>query len=633
MMGDERDDSSCGGSAESSVSQTTGTSHDKNHVNAASQQNMEAEEIERLVRKETRHVQLSRSFFLFLMLGATTVIVTLAYAVFNNQDRTEFVLAVRLWERGVGARLRSTPSTRRCSMTHFVLHFASYEQFNTTARTIQGSIYYQLKEAAGAGEMVGDSVTLSALATSSAWPYVTSHNFEFYARPWLEASSAVFMSFLPLVAGGGLIDSWNEYSVQNQDWINKSFQIADEDMPSSVASIAPGAYNLESVNGTLVQTNDTGRLPVVPLWQVSPPPLDSSPVNFNTLSAEWFRTPFLSKLPAIGDGTPALSILNLTLDTNEQTSEGSVVSSTDTEPQSLMLSPVFEKPKDNSSIVAVVWSLVPWSAYLTNALPTNVSSVVAVLRSSCDEQLAYCYKIDNNHATYLGETDTHDEMYDSYEFVVPLDPSALGDEERGAAEATSTPTCTYAFYLYPTKAYENPYVSDQPLTAAIWIAAVFIVLIVAFLIYERFTSAKNRKLVSVAARSNKLIATLFPEGVRERLFAEEENEERKAGGTVDHLKALLRDDPLAKAEGGVEGDDDDEETEVDLTSKPIADLFPEATILFADIVGFTSWSSIRQPSDVFVLLETLYKAFDKIADRRRIFKVRKCTFCWSAFSF
>jgi Adenylate and Guanylate cyclase catalytic domain len=368
--------------------------------------------------------------------------------------------------------------------------------------------------------------------------------------------------------------------------------------------------------------NETGHLPAVPLWQMSPPPLDSSPVNFNALSAEWFRTPFLSKLPAIGDGTPALSVLNLTLDTTDQSSEVPAVNNTGVEPQSLMLSPVFETPKANLSTVAVVWSLVPWGVYLTNALPTNVSNVVAVLRSSCDEQLAYCYKIDNNRATYLGAADNHDETYDAYEFIIPLHPTALSGGDNDEAETISTPTCTYAFYLYPTRAYETPYLSDQPLTAAIWIAAVFVVLIIAFLVYERFTFAMNSKLISIAARSNKLIATLFPEGVRERLFAEEENEERKAGGTVDQLKALLRDDPLARAHG--DSDDGDEESEVDLTSKPIADLFPEATILFADIVGFTSWSSIRQPTDVFMLLETLYKAFDTIADHRRIFKVSEC---------
>jgi Adenylate and Guanylate cyclase catalytic domain len=42
---------------------------------------------------------------------------------------------------------------------------------------------------------------------------------------------------------------------------------------------------------------------------------------------------------------------------------------------------------------------------------------------------------------------------------------------------------------------------------------------------------------------------------------------------------------------------------------------------FGDIVGFTAWSSARSPSDVFVLLETIYSAFDDIAKRRGVFKV------------
>ena len=47
-----------------------------------------------------------------------------------------------------------------------------------------------------------------------------------------------------------------------------------------------------------------------------------------------------------------------------------------------------------------------------------------------------------------------------------------------------------------------------------------------------------------------------------------------------------------------------------LRSKPIADLFPSATVLFADIAGFTAWSSVREPTQVFTLLETVYSAFD-----------------------
>jgi hypothetical protein len=60
----------------------------------AETQDIESEEIQRLIRRETRNVHLSRSFLLLLILAATTVIVTLAYSVFNNQDRLELALAV-----------------------------------------------------------------------------------------------------------------------------------------------------------------------------------------------------------------------------------------------------------------------------------------------------------------------------------------------------------------------------------------------------------------------------------------------------------------------------------------------------------------------------------------------------------
>ena len=45
-------------------------------------------------------------------------------------------------------------------------------------------------------------------------------------------------------------------------------------------------------------------------------------------------------------------------------------------------------------------------------------------------------------------------------------------------------------------------------------------------------------------------------------------------------------------------------------------------MLFADISGFTAWSSVREPAQVFTLLETLYKAFDELATKRKVFKVR-----------
>jgi len=65
-------------------------------------------------------------------------------------------------------------------------------------------------------------------------------------------------------------------------------------------------------------------------------------------------------------------------------------------------------------------------------------------------------------------------------------------------------------------------------------------------------------------------------------------------------------------------------------SKPMADFYPNTTILMCDIAGFTAWSSARAPADVFRLLETIYGAFDDIARAEKVFKVETVGDCYVA---
>jgi class 3 adenylate cyclase len=58
-----------------------------------------------------------------------------------------------------------------------------------------------------------------------------------------------------------------------------------------------------------------------------------------------------------------------------------------------------------------------------------------------------------------------------------------------------------------------------------------------------------------------------------------------------------------------------------MNDPPIAESFDAVTVLFADIAGFTNWSSGRPPVEVFDLLETLYADFDASARERGVFKV------------
>jgi class 3 adenylate cyclase len=64
-----------------------------------------------------------------------------------------------------------------------------------------------------------------------------------------------------------------------------------------------------------------------------------------------------------------------------------------------------------------------------------------------------------------------------------------------------------------------------------------------------------------------------------------------------------------------------DETLKPIVDGPIAELYPETTVMFADIKGFTHWSADRQPTQVFHLLETLYGAFDALARTCGVFKV------------
>jgi hypothetical protein len=108
-----------------------------------------------------------------------------------------------------------------------------------------------------------------------------------------------------------------------------------------------------------------------------------------------------------------------------------------------------------------------------------------------------------------------------------------------------------------------------------------------------------------AVRSTTIVSSLFPKVVRDRIMnmgADEPGKKKtnafKSGeNTTFNLQSFLRNDAPP-------------EIDQDCESDPIADLFPETTVMFADIAGFTAWSSLREPAKVFKLLETLYGTSD-----------------------
>jgi hypothetical protein len=140
-----------------------------------------------------------------------------------------------------------------------------------------------------------------------------------------------------------------------------------------------------------------------------------------------------------------------------------------------------------------------------------------------------------------------------------------------------------------------------------------------FILYDWLVQRRQDKVAATARRTAAIVASLFPSTVRDRILKEAEEKVEQDGknktqrGSFYYApKAQLKTFLHEEADGSKSFD-----------TKPIADLFPETTVCFADLVGFTAWSSVREPSQVFRLLETIYHAFDEIAKSRKVFKVSR----------
>jgi hypothetical protein len=126
--------------------------------------------------------------------------------------------------------------------------------------------------------------------------------------------------------------------------------------------------------------------------------------------------------------------------------------------------------------------------------------------------------------------------------------------------------------------------------------------------------------MQTAIRTNRLVSTLFPANVRDRVLngasgerrREEAKEENDETGFTSRLVSTLwpakvRDRVKNEAKKKLDSDQDDLVKSFDdgigiYKTRPIAEFFPQATVMFADIAGFTAWSSTREPFQVFTLV-------------------------------
>lgn len=262
--------------------------------------------------------------------------------------------------------------------------------------------------------------------------------------------------------------------------------------------------------------------------------------------------------------------------------------------------PIFDRLGAGKQIKGMIMSGVYWRTYFLGQLLPGTNGITTVLSNDCGQD--YTYEINGADAKFVGLGDLHDPAYNHLGVSSDI-ASALS-----TSNGTAVYGCKYWVTAYPSKEPEESYMTSTPVNYVLVLAAVFLCTSAVFVLYDYCVAKRQEKVLRSAMQSGKLVSNLFPEDVRQRLYEEQEKNNK-----TNEDKANFH-----RMDSSLGGDE------------AIAQSHPNCTILFADIAGFTKWSSSRTPAEVFQLLETLYGAFDEISRRRKVFKVETIGDCYVA---
>jgi len=432
------------------------------------------------------------------------------------------------------------------------------------------------------------------------------------------------------------LEAWNEYS-SDHSWYHESneFIAQFQTRPLVNESVTLGIYRVlwtPDVNLVPYSGNDTfKKAPMVPVWQMSPTSLADFLINFDFMSEDSTFTNYIasyktlveSRAIAISD-VKSNTFLNVQMTEKEHDAfhapfrgpnEELEVGFSVNHPHTSFFCPIFENPTGTGHIVGVVSAFLGWDSFMANLLPDGANGVYAVVRNTCNQ--SYTYVINGPSAMFVGEGDHHDMRYDSMLQVVEV--ASLFHDRRTPIDEND---CFYSFYLYPSEETEARYSTRLPMMMSLLAALTFGVMIATFFMYERFVQSKTRKVTIAAAKSSKIVSDMFPDNFRERVYQEQKvvhKPDTKGSRTLREYRRMQSTPSISEID----------ETAI-FDSEPIADMFPATTIMFGDIADFTAWSASRDPTEVFILLEALYGAFDRWAQRLGIFKIETIGDCYVA---
>jgi hypothetical protein len=231
--------------------------------------------------------------------------------------------------------------------------------------------------------------------------------------------------------------------------------------------------------------------------------------------------------------------------------------------------PVFDSfEKANRTVVGMYWS-----QYFKNILPKDTIGILCVLRNTRNQ--TFTYRIDGTAMHFLGEGDLHDSQYDalgqtsSMASYLPVAKVKSPETKSYTSADLTTEYCNFELHGYPSKDYEAIYVNRTPMLITLAIACVFLFSSIIFVMYTIAVRRQQEVVMSRAVASSAIVSSLIPSQVRDQIYQETADAQNTTGNSQWHV----RDKPTGNTDNGA------------ASTRPIAQLFENSTIMFADMAG------------------------------------------------
>lgn len=420
----------------------------------------------------------------------------------------------------------------------------------------------------------------------------------------IELSGMMNIFFYPIVKADK-VAAWNNFTRDNLDWFERGrrvqrangFELTDllpedykpifytdafaqEPLTFDENGIGSDVYTFApDFSATVV---DNGPEDLTPLWQLSPV-LPTSAVNLNVGRFPGFGEAIQATIAGEKSLFGKLDVAPPNDLTNPNELTGAYYAQALSyhhqkktpylgDPFSSIYVPIYDSfDLVSRKMVGFLISGIQWASYFEDIFPVGTGTIRIVLENTCGD--VGTYEINGPHVEFIGMGNHHDTSYSDLEKSTSFDALLNAESPVEKRIPLNQDWCAYTLRVYPTADFEDTTTTNNPIFITIAVGAIFIFTGILFLVYDKLVERRQSLVMNTAEKSNAIVSNLFPKSVQDRLL-------NNPSGNNGLATSFASDKKRVKSflTGGGDGGED-------MGMTPIADLFPNTTVIFMDISG------------------------------------------------